>query len=85
MAAFFLNLYFVLPALSTTGDSIKIDEGWNRQRFDITVNGIYAFMETNLRFESVNGMLGARINFKDHLGLPDSKVMPKNEIILTKK
>jgi len=37
--------------------TIKADEGWKRPRFDITVNGIYAVMETNLRFESSNGFL----------------------------
>jgi len=76
LAIFLLNLIVIIPVLAQPNDSIKAYEGRNRPRFDITVNAIYAFMETNLRFESVNGLLGARINFEDHLGLPNPKVMP---------
>ena len=76
LVVLFLNLFNIIPLLASTNDSIKDNEGWYRQRFDITVNGIYAVMETNLRFESSNGFLGARINFEDHLGLTKSQVMP---------
>jgi len=76
LAIFLLNLIVIIPVLAQPNDSIKAYEGRNRPRFDITVNAIYAFMETNLRFESSNGFLGARINFEDHLGLTKSQVMP---------
>jgi len=36
----------------------------------------YAILETNLRFESASGILGAKINFEKNLGMDKYRVMP---------
>ena len=63
-------------AQSQSKDSADLDQTLRKQRFHVSVNGIYASMETNLRFESSNGILGVKINFEDNLGMDKYRVMP---------
>ena len=64
------------PVQSQTSDSAAVSQTIKRPRFEIQVNGIYASMETNLRFESSSGILGVKINFEDNLGMDKSRVIP---------
>lgn len=76
LAGFILNLLLVNPGVAQSNDSTSAVQTSKRQCFHITVNGIYAILETNLRFESANGILGAKINFEDHLGMDKYRIMP---------
>jgi hypothetical protein len=71
-------LYFVMavPANSQSNDTSDLVQSIKRPRFQISLNGIYAIMETNLRFESSTGILGVKINFEDNLGMDKYRVMP---------
>ena len=73
---FVLNLLLIFPALSQSNDSTVLDQSGRKQRFNFTANGVYAILETNLRFETANGLLGLRLNLEDHLGLEKYKIMP---------
>ena len=70
-ALYILSFSLLLNATvqSQTSDSARVGQPIKRPRFEIQVNGIYASMETNLRFESSNGILGVKINFEDNLGM----------------
>ena len=61
---------------SQTNDSSAIAQTLKRPRFQAQLNGIYAILETNLRFESATGILGVKINFEDNLGMDKYRVMP---------
>lgn len=71
-----LSLLLNAPVQSQTSDSAAISQSLKRPRFEIQVNGIYATLETNLRFESASGILGVKINFEDNLGMDKHRVMP---------
>jgi hypothetical protein len=60
----------------SAGDSITSGGSTKKSRFEIQVNGIYATMETNLRFESATGILGVKINFEDNLGMDKHRILP---------
>ena len=64
------------PVRSQVSDSAAVGQSLKRPRFEIQVNGIYATMETNLRFESSTGILGVKINFEDNLGMDKNRLMP---------
>jgi hypothetical protein len=71
-----LNLLVIYPALPHSGDSASVDQTRKEPRFPLSVSGIYAILETNVRFESLNGMLGLKIGMEDHLRLDKYRVMP---------
>jgi hypothetical protein len=70
------SLLLAAPVQSQTSDSAAVSQTIKRPRFEIQVNGIYATLETNLRFESSNGILGVKINFEDNLGMDKYRVLP---------
>lgn len=79
----YISLFIVLlspciagPVLSQSNDSSAIKQTLKRPRFQVQLNGIYAILETNLRFESATGILGVKINFEDNLGMDKYRVMP---------
>ena len=76
LMVFVLNFLLMFPALSQSNDSTVLDQTGKKQRFNFTANGVYAILETNLRFETANGLLGLRLNLEDHLGLEKYKIMP---------
>lgn len=76
LMVFVLNFLLMFPALSQFNDSTVLDQTGRKQRFNFTANGVYAILETNLRFETANGLLGLRLNLEDHLGLEKYKIMP---------
>ena len=71
-----LSLLLNATVHSQTSDSAAVSQTIERPRFEIQVNGIYASLETNLRFESSNGILGVKINFEDNLGMDKYRLMP---------
>jgi hypothetical protein len=71
-----LSSLLVAPVHSQSKDSLQMDQTIKRPRFHISLNGIYAILETNLRFESSSGILGVKINFEDNLGMEKYRVMP---------
>lgn len=73
LALCFLFVSQIYP--QSTDSSIAIPPV-KEPRFHFTASGIYAMLETNLRFELPNGLLGVKINFEDHLGLEKYKMMP---------
>lgn len=76
LAGFILNLILVNPAVAQSNDSTSTDQTTKQQRFHVSVNGVYAILETNIRFESTNGLLGVKINLEDNLGLEKYRIMP---------
>lgn len=66
----FSNLYAQTP------DSVKADQKVKVPRFEFSVSGIYAMLETNLRFEDPTGLLGLNINMEEHMGLAKYTIMP---------
>ncbi len=71
-----LNLVFITQVLPQSSDSASLDRIRREPRFHLSVSGIYAILETNVRFETVNGLLGLKIGLEDHLGLDKYRVMP---------
>jgi hypothetical protein len=76
LARFVLNLILVNPAAAQSNDSTNIGHSDKRPRFHISVDGIYSLLETNIRFESQNSLLGAKINLEEVLGFDKSRIMP---------
>ena len=76
VASIFLLILFLYPAAAQTEDSVNVDQKVKVPRFEVSVNGIYAFLETNLRFEGPGGFLGLNLNMEDHMGLAKYKMMP---------
>jgi hypothetical protein len=76
LAGFVLSLFLANPALGQSQDTASLDQPLKRQRFHISANGIYAILETNIRFESPGGLLGIKINMEENLGLEKYRVMP---------
>ncbi len=71
-----LGLLLAAPLHCQSHDSLGVDQTNKRPRFHISLNGIYAFLETNIRFESTSGIMGAKISMEDHLGMDKSRLMP---------
>ena len=71
-----LNGLVTGPALSGFNASEDSTKNLKRNRFQVQINGIYAILETNLRFESATGVLGVKINFEDNLGMDKYRIMP---------
>ena len=71
-----INLLVIFPARPFSGDSTSTDPPRRKQRFFVSVSGIYAMLETAVRFEILNGALGLKINMEDHLGFDKFRVMP---------
>ena len=76
LTGFVLNLILVDPAAAQSNDSTNIGQTDKKPRFHISANGVYAILETNIRFESQNSILGAKINLEESLGFDKSRIMP---------
>lgn len=76
LAGFLLSFLPLHTGLGQSSDSTISGQIEERPRFHIKVNGIYAILETNIRFESTNGIMGAKINFEDQLGMDKYRLMP---------
>ncbi|KPL15219.1 MAG: hypothetical protein AMS26_08290 [Bacteroides sp. SM23_62] len=76
LAGFILSLVLANPAAGQSKDTASMDQTLKHQRFHISANGIYAILETNIRFESPSGLLGVKINMEENLGLEKYRVMP---------
>ena len=51
-----------------------------RPRFHIDINGVYAFLDTYVRFETPNNLIGVKISLEDNLGLINSKSLVTSSI-----
>ncbi|NOR33576.1 MAG: hypothetical protein GQ579_02725 [Bacteroidales bacterium] len=71
-----LNLLLITQVLPQSSDSASVDQTRKEPRFHLSVSGIYAILETNVRFETLNGFLGLKIGMEDHLRLDKYRVMP---------
>jgi hypothetical protein len=73
---FALGSLLAFAAQAPMGDTTTAGRSTKKPRFEIQVNGIYATLETNLRFESSAGILGVKINFEDNLGMDKHRILP---------
>ena len=71
-----LNLLLITQVLPQSSDSASVDQTRKEPRFHLSESGIYAILETNVRFETLNGLLGLKIGMEDHLRLDKYRVMP---------
>jgi hypothetical protein len=76
LVIFALGSLLKVSAHAPAGDSTAASRSTKKPRFEIQVNGIYATLETNLRFESSAGILGVKINFEDNLGMDKHRILP---------
>ena len=76
LVIFTLGSLLKVSAHAPAGDSTAASRSTKKPRFEIQVNGIYATLETNLRFESSAGILGVKINFEDNLGMDKHRILP---------
>lgn len=72
----FLSIIFCQPSVAQTADSVNTEQKVKVPRFELSVAGIYSMLETNLRFETLAGLLGININLEEHMGLAKYKLMP---------
>jgi len=74
----FLSTFVILsPRAFGQRDSTEVfqNEKKKQPRFRINPTGIYAFLNTNLRFETPGGLLGVQVNLEDNLGLKKKEFM----------
>ena len=72
----FFGLFISSDLCAQTPDSVNADQKVKVPRFEFSVSGIYAMLETNLRFEDPSGLLGVNLNLEEFMGLARYKMMP---------
>jgi hypothetical protein len=73
-----VSVLIAIPHLAygqTSSFENDLTEREKQPRFNITTVGIFAFLNTNLRFETPNGLLGVQINMEENLGLDRREFM----------
>jgi putative salt-induced outer membrane protein YdiY len=76
LLAFVISFLMTIQALAQSTDFNRFNESGNEKRFLLSANWIYAKLETNIRFESLTGFLGLKIQLEEDLGLDKWKSMP---------
>jgi putative salt-induced outer membrane protein YdiY len=76
LLAFVISFLMTIQALAQSTDFNRFNENRNEKRFLLSTNWIYAKLETNIRFESLTGFLGLKIELEEDLGLDKWKSMP---------
>ena len=76
LLAFVISFLMTIQAFAQSTEFNRLNKSGNEKRFLLSASGIYAKLETNIRFESSTGFLGLKIEMEDDLGLDAWKSMP---------
>jgi len=67
LLVFVISFLVTLQALAQSTDFNRYYTDGGKKRFFLSVNGVYAVLETNVCFETLNGYLSLKIEAEDHL------------------